>query len=113
MHELRIAADLSGIVLDTATINKLSKVTRVNIIFGELVQIVPEIFEFAFRETVRDSVAENAALEIEITAVKMQCKKCDNIFQLKNNCFNCNICGSADLAIIQGKELYIKSIEGE
>jgi len=32
---------------------------------------------------------------------------------VKENRFACNICSSTDLGIIQGKELFIKSIEGE
>lgn len=113
MHELKIAEELSVIVIDAALNKNLSKITRVNIIFGQLIQIVPDIFEFAFRESVRDSVAEGAELNIEIVPVKMKCVGCGNIFRVKENLFACNICGSADLVIIHGKELFIKSIEGE
>ena len=91
----------------------LSKVTKVNISFGQMIQIVPDIFEFAFRETVRDSIAEDAELDIEIVPVKMKCLNCGSDFQVKDNLFACNICSSTDLEIIQGKELFIKSIEGE
>jgi hydrogenase nickel incorporation protein HypA/HybF len=113
MHELGIAEDLSVIVLDTARRENLTKVTKVNISFGQLVQIVADIFEFAFRETVRDSVAQDAELIIEIVPVKMRCKNCGNDFELNDNLFACNFCDSSDLEIIQGKELFIKSIEGE
>lgn len=113
MHEIRIAEDLSAIVLETARKENLSKVTKVNISFGQLIQIVPDIFEFAFRETVRNSIAEDAELDIEIVPVKMKCMNCGSDFQVKENRFTCNICSSTDLGIIQGKELYIKSIEGE
>jgi len=113
MHELRIAEDLTAIVLDTALSKNLSKVTKVNIIFGQLIQIVPDIFEFAFIETVKNSIAEGAELDIEILPLKMKCLNCGNDFQPKENRFTCNICGSTDMGIIQGKELFIKSIEGE
>jgi hydrogenase nickel incorporation protein HypA/HybF len=113
MHEIRIAEDLSVIVLETAKKEKLSKVTRVNISFGQLVQIVPDIFESAFREIVRDSVAQDAELDIEIIPVKMKCSSCGSDFQVNDNLFSCKICGSTAVAIIQGKELFIKSIEGE
>jgi hydrogenase nickel incorporation protein HypA/HybF len=113
MHEIKIAEDLSAIVLDTAKGENLSKVTRVNIIFGQLVQIVPEIFEFAFRESVRDTIANDAEVNIEIVPVKMRCIKCGNDFQVKENRFGCSVCGSTDLNIISGKELFVKSIEGE
>jgi hydrogenase nickel incorporation protein HypA/HybF len=113
MHELRIAEDLSAIVLDTAHDKNLSKVTKVSISFGQLVQIVPDIFEFAFSETVKNTVAEGAELNIEIVTVKMKCINCGSDFQITENRFACNICSSTDLEIIQGKELFIKSIEGE
>ncbi len=113
MHELRIAEDLGAIVLEAAGRENLSKVTKVNISFGQMIQIVPDIFEFAFREIVRNSVAERAELDIEIVPVKMKCMNCGRDFQVKENLFACNICHSTDLGIIQGKELFIKSIEGE
>jgi hydrogenase nickel incorporation protein HypA/HybF len=113
MHEIGIALDLSVIVLAAAGKENLSKVTKVNICFGRMVQIVPYIFEFAFREAVRDSIAKDAELNIEILAVKMKCKNCGDDFEVKENLFACSSCGSTDIDIIQGKELFVKSIEGE
>jgi hydrogenase nickel incorporation protein HypA/HybF len=113
MHEIRIAEDLTAIILETAAVEKLSKVTKVNISFGKLIQVVPEIFEFAFREAVRDSIAEDTEIEIEIIPIKMKCINCGCDFHLKENLFKCETCGSTDLQIIHGKELFIKSIEGE
>jgi hydrogenase nickel incorporation protein HypA/HybF len=113
MHELRIAEDLSAIVLETAIREKLSIVSKVNISFGQMIQIVPEIFEFAFRECVKNSVAENADLNIEIIPIKMKCIDCGNDFKIEENLFVCNICGSTNLEIREGKELFIKSLEGE
>ena len=113
MHEIRIAEDLSAIVLDAARNEQLTKVTKINISFGQLIQIVPEIFEFAFRETIRNTVAEDAELTIEIVEVRMYCKNCGNEFHVKDNLFACSNCSSTDLEIRNGKELFIKSIEGD
>lgn len=113
MHELRIAEDLSAIVLETAGRASLNKVTGVNISFGQLIQIVPDIFESAFRECVRGTIAGNSELVLEIVPVKMRCTNCGNDFKVEENVFKCNKCGSVDLTILQGKELFIKSIEGE
>jgi len=113
MHEIRIAEDLSSIVVEAAKRENLLNVTRVNICFGQLVQIVPEIFEIAFREAVRNTPASNALLDIEILNVVMRCKKCGSDFHLTDNQFACNLCLSDDIIIIHGKELFIKSIEGE
>ena len=113
MHELSIAEDLSAIVLDTAISNNLSKVTKVNIIFGQLTQIVPDIFEYVFKAAVKNSIAEGAELDISIIPVKMVCRNCGNDFKAEENRLTCKVCNSGDIVITQGKELYIKSIEGE
>jgi hydrogenase nickel incorporation protein HypA/HybF len=112
MHELSIAEDLTRIVLETARESGLKKVTEVNIIFGQMIQVVPDIFEFAFRECARGTVAQDARLNIEIRKVRMKCIRCGSYFDVQGNRFVCN-CGSSDLEIISGKELFIKSIEGE
>jgi len=113
MHEIRIAEDLSAIVLEAAEREQLSKVTQVNIEFGQMVQIVPDIFRFAFAEAVRNSVAEGACVNIEIIPVRMRCIECGKDFRPVNDSFACDACGSSDLEIIEGKELFVKSIEGE
>jgi hydrogenase nickel incorporation protein HypA/HybF len=113
MHEISIAKDLSEVVLEAAEKENLLRVTRVSISFGRMVQIVPDIFEFAFREAVRNTIAGEAELQIEVVEVKMRCRHCGNDFLLKDNIFECNVCRSTDMDLINGKELYIKSIEGE
>lgn len=113
MHEIKIAEDLAVIVLEAARNENLSGVTKVNVSFGQMVQIVPEIFEFAFRETVRNTIAEDCELIIEILKVKIKCSGCGSEFNIDKNNFICIECGSAEIEIIQGKELFVKSIEGE
>jgi hydrogenase nickel incorporation protein HypA/HybF len=113
MHEIRIAEDLSGIVLEAAVKEKLSKVICVNITFGQMVQIVPDIFRFAFEEIVRDTIVQGAEINIEVLPVKMKCRNCANEFLIADNTYSCKSCSSVDLDIMQGKEIFIKSIEGE
>jgi len=113
MHELRIAEDLAAIVLEVAAKEKLTRVRKVSIAFGQLVSIVPEIFESAFNVAVIGSLAENTELSVEILNVRLKCKSCGNDFLLDSNLFSCTVCGATDMDIIQGKELFIKSIEGE
>lgn len=113
MHELSIAADLVKIVLDTASAEELASVTRVNVTFGKMVQIVPHVFENAFRVCVKGSVAEEALLDMEILPVKAVCMECNEEYFPQENHFSCSKCGSGSIKIIQGKELFVKSIEGE
>lgn len=113
MHELSIASALSEIVVETGLKGNLEKITKVNISIGQMIQIVPEIFEFSFRECVRGTIAEDAELEIEIIGTRVKCKNCLGEFHLPEDSFICINCGSVELEIINGKELFVKSIEGE
>lgn len=113
MHELAIAKDLAAIVLAEADKAGLSEVNRINIAFGQMVQIVPDIFRFAFREAVAGTVAEDSEIDIEIIPVKMRCSVCGEDFIVDDNKFACSKCSSTDIVLVQGKELLIKSIEGE
>lgn len=114
MHELRIAEDLQKIILEVAGTGNLKKVSIINLQFGEMVQIVPEIFRIAFEEASRSTIVEGAELKIEVTSVKLRCLNCLREYEiLSENKYECVNCDSNDMEIIQGKELLIKSIEGE
>ncbi len=113
MHELRIAEDLSAIVTEAAFEEGMSRITAVNICFGELVQIEEECFTLAFSESVKGTVAEGSELHIEIIPVKAACNSCRAEYLIDDLNFICHSCGSSDLEITAGKELFIKSIEGE
>ncbi|MFW5721536.1 MAG: hydrogenase maturation nickel metallochaperone HypA [Bacteroidota bacterium] len=113
MHELKIALELIEIIKDVAEKENLKSVTKVNIQFGKMIQIVPDIFQFAFEEATRDSIAEGAKLNLEILPVKFACKKCNLNTEVGDLLFKCPNCGSVDLDLIQGRETIIESIEGE
>lgn len=114
MHEVSIAVDLQKIILEVADKHKLNKVSTINIQFGEMVQIIPDIFQSAFKEVCRGSLSEGAEVKIEILPVKIKCVRCFSELEiLKYDYYTCKKCNSTDIEIIQGKEVLIKSIEGE
>jgi hydrogenase nickel incorporation protein HypA/HybF len=113
MHEIKIAEELSAIVIRTAARSELTKVYKVNVCFGEFVQVVPAIFEFAFREAVRETSASDALLDIEIIPAELRCLTCGTVYRPDGGTYACGICGSVEIAVVHGKELFIKSIEGD
>jgi len=113
MHELKIAEELIGIVIKVAESEKLKKVNKVNIQFGKMIQIVPDIFRFVFESGVKGTIAKNAKLNLEILPVKFACKKCKVETEIDDLLFVCPFCGSNDLELTQGRETIIESIEGE
>jgi hydrogenase nickel incorporation protein HypA/HybF len=112
MHELRIAEDLVAMVAGYAAEAGLSKVSRVNISFGQYIQIVPDLFASAFSEAAIDTVASGAELDIEIIPAEMRCLGCGSGYKPAGDLGACSICGSEEIALVHGKELFVKSIEG-
>ena len=113
MHELRIAEDLAAMVEGYAVEAGLTKVEKINVSFGQFIQIVPDLFVAAFSEAARDTVAAGAELDIEIIPAELRCLHCGSGYRPAGDLCACGICGSEEIALIHGKELFVKSIEGE
>jgi hydrogenase nickel incorporation protein HypA/HybF len=113
MHEIRLATDLARIVTEAAVRENLARVTRINLQFGEMIQVVPDIFRFAFSEAVKGTKAEHAEVALEIIPIALRCNNCLKEFMIGDVMFQCVYCHSVDLEIIHGKEMFVKSLEGE
>ncbi len=113
MHELRIAEDLATMVAGYAAEAGLTKVDRINVTFGQFIQIVPDLFVAAFSEAARETVASGAEIDVEIIPAKLRCLGCGSDYKPAGDLCACSICGSEEITLIHGKELFVKSIEGE
>lgn len=113
MHELSIAEHLASIVLETAKNEKLSAVTKVNVTIGQMSQVAPDLLETAFRAVVQGTMADNALLVTETVQVKCRCSDCGAEHLPGEYNFICGNCGSEDIEIVSGMEIFVKSIEGE
>ena len=113
MHEVSIVNDLFKVLMDVSEKEGLHRIDKVNFTIGKMMHIVPEFFEFAFDSAKENTIAAEASIEIEYLPIKMRCENCHAEFTVDNNTFVCPDCRSTNLTLIQGKELVIKSIEGE
>jgi len=113
MHEVSIVNDMFRIVMDVAEKENLSRIDKVHFQLGRMLQVVPEMFRFAFDSAKAGTIADEANLEIEFLPVRMKCTQCGHAFEVKGDEYSCPHCGGVDLDLLQGKELFIKSIEGE
>jgi hydrogenase nickel incorporation protein HypA/HybF len=113
MHELSIISNVVTITEEAALKEGLKKVTRINLLVGALNQVVPEMMQFAFETITKNTLVENSELNIINVPIKMKCRSCNHTFIVEEHVFLCIECNSADLELIEGKELFIQSIEGE
>ena len=110
MHEVSIMQSTLEIAIAKAEQNKATTIDRLTMNIGDLSGVVPEALEFAFEVLTKETIAENAQLEINSIAVVCHCPKCDRDFQPEAYIYQCPDCGQISSDVISGRELELDSL---
>ncbi len=111
MHELAVTESMLGIVLKHAQRSHTKKVTRINIVLGEISTVMEEPVRFYFGIISKDTMAEGAELFFRHIPLICRCRKCGEEFRVKEFDLTCPECGNAESEIISGREFKVESIE--
>jgi len=111
MHELSITQSILSIALEKANEVQAGKVTKINLIIGELSGVVNDCVEFYFDLLSKDTIAAEASLSFERTPNKLRCRSCATVFSPNNLDWACPNCHEVKVEIISGRECHIESIE--
>jgi hydrogenase nickel incorporation protein HypA/HybF len=111
MHELAITQSLFKIVLEQARKAGAKKVAGINLKIGRLTGYVPEAVEMNFNLLAAGTLAEGAGLRIEWVPVKVLCRDCQKESEQQDLGLGCVHCGSLNVKISGGREMYIESME--
>ena len=110
MHELAIAGHIVEI---SARHAGGRRVTKVYLKVGHLRQVVPSALSFSFDLVAQGTSVEGADLVLEEVSAAGMCCKCGAESRLEAFPLLCGACGSSDLEITRGEELYVESLEME
>ena len=113
MHELSITQGMLDIALDKAREARASRITAINLVIGEISNIVDGCIQFYFDFLSRDSIARDAKLSFTRIPMQVRCRSCGFSFSPDKAVWSCPQCRKWDAEIVAGKELYIDSIEVE
>jgi len=113
MHEFSITQSILSIALEKANVANVSKITKVNLVIGELSSVVDECVQFYFNFLIKDTVAAEASLSFERTPLQLRCRNCATVFSPANLDWACPKCQEQKVEIISGRECYVDSIEVE
>ena len=97
--------------MEQAEKEKAVSVRRINLVFGEMTGIVSDSVEFYFGFLSKGTIAEGAQLAVRIIPTRAKCRNCGKTFQLGQFEWVCPDCGINSMDIVEGKELFIESIE--
>jgi hydrogenase nickel incorporation protein HypA/HybF len=111
MHELSVVESMMSVVLKHAGMNRATKVSRINLVLGEMSTVMEDPVRFYFELISRDTIAEGAELSLRRTQLIARCPDCGNEFKVEEYDFTCPECGGTNTEIVSGREFQVESIE--
>ena len=111
MHELDITQNILDIVLKEAKTAQANKITKINLVIGELSGIVSDCVQFYFDFLKKGNAAEEATIDFKLVPTELRCRDCLANFNPKDSAWICPNCQSTSLEVISGREFYVESIE--
>ncbi|MGD2103654.1 MAG: hydrogenase maturation nickel metallochaperone HypA [Anaerolineae bacterium] len=113
MHELPVTESLLEIALRHAEQAGAERITRLNIVIGELASIVDESVQFYWDIVSEETIAEGAELHFERVEGTLRCVSCGHTFPLRSESFACPECGEKQVVAVGGDDFRLESIEVE
>lgn len=106
MHELAITQSVVDMISERID----DKVTGVRLEIGPLSGVVPDAVRFCFDLACTGTRLEGAWLDIVEPPAVARCRNCGAEFEPDGMILLCP-CGSADVAVLSGRELRVKAVE--
>lgn len=107
MHELSITQSVVDAVSQRLPDTRIASI---QLEIGKLSGIVADSVRFCFDLVVDGTPLEGARLDIDEPGGRAHCARCDSEFAIEDSIPLCP-CGSADVAVLDGQQLRIKSVE--
>ena len=113
MHEMSLCESILCIVEEHAAKHSYRKVTAVWLEVGALSGVEVAALRFGFDVVMKESIAEDARLEIVNVPGQALCLQCMNKVEISQRFDTCPFCGANRLQINAGEELQVKELEVE
>jgi len=111
MHEVSIMQEAVRLAVETAKASGASRVLGLRLRVGALSGAVPEAMRFAFDVVCRDTIAQDATLEIEAVPAACWCANCGTEFECEDWLNECPRCHNLSNELRRGRELEVASVE--
>ena len=113
MHEVFIANELLELVRTIAADHAVRRVNAVHVDLGAMDQVSPEALRTAFAMAAAGTVAAQAQLHLAEVPVQARCRQCATRFAPALGDYACPGCGQADVQILEGGGIVLRTLECE
>jgi hydrogenase nickel incorporation protein HypA/HybF len=111
MHELSVCQALIDQVVELAREHRANRVERIVLSVGPLSGVEPALLMTAYPIAAAGTVAEDAALELIQSAVRVRCRSCGDEAEVPANRLSCPACGDYRTELVSGDELLLIRVE--
>lgn len=111
MHEMSLCQSVMETLQQAARDQGFDRVLNVHLAIGKLVAVEKPQFQLSFEILSKNTLAENASLEIEDIEGKGFCPGCRQQVPMDSLYCACPLCNNWGLEVVQGKELKISRLE--
>lgn len=119
MHEFSTAVSIVQAVTEAATTHGATRVSAIHLQIGQMSMLNHDQLLFGIEIAARETMAENAAVTIEVLPIKILCKSCgaesipkgeQSLYEMLSSMV-CPKCSSREVEVVQGRECIVKDIE--
>ncbi len=80
---------------------------------GAMSGVETHLLQTAFDTFKEGTLCDSAEFVINYQKIKLQCNKCQEEFEVNEASYACVQCGSSDVKVIDGEDMYLMSLEME
>ncbi|HFU76817.1 MAG TPA: hydrogenase maturation nickel metallochaperone HypA [Arcobacter sp.] len=113
MHEYSVVQALLEQIEDITQKNDAQKVTKIVVKIGVMSGIEAHLLEIAFNTFKEKTVCDGAEFIMNIQPLKIMCNQCKKESELEKIHYCCQECGSTDVDVIDGEDMFLMSLEME
>ena len=113
MHELSIVEGIMQAAIPEAEKHGAKRIIAINLRIGELSGVIPECISEYFAIAAKDTMAENAKINVERIPVTIRCTECGYEGGVGKLRIRCPECQSAEIKLMSGREYFVDSLEVE
>jgi hydrogenase nickel incorporation protein HypA/HybF len=110
MHEFSLAIEVINLAQREAEKNMAESIQEITIEVGDLSGVEADAFESALELLVKESILENADINIIRTPGKGKCNTCNHEFEMKYRMATCPKCQCFPSEISGGEEFRVVSL---